>query len=152
LEYLEAHPDSKLAIVPRHPERFDAVANLIRKKALTADFNRWSEEKSLDHSITLIDAMGELNNIYAISDIAILGGAFKPIGGHNPLEPATFGCKIITGKNFFLQKELFKYVSHVQFIEEDEIANALQNAQNLPPSSINGEVNLDRIIAYLSEN
>lgn len=152
LEYLEAHPDSKLAIVPRHPERFDAVANLIRKKARDMDMGRWSEEKSLDHTIILIDAMGELNNIYAISDIAILGGAFKPIGGHNPLEPATFGCKIITGKNFFLQKELFKYVSHVQFIEEDEIAKALDKAQTLPPSSINGEVNLERVIGYLREN
>lgn len=152
LEYLKTDPDSKLAIVPRHPERFDAVANVIRKKAPNVDLVRWSEEKSLDHPIILIDAMGELNNIYAVSDIAILGGAFKPIGGHNPLEPATFGCKIITGKNFFLQKELFKYVSHVQFVEDNEIAKALKNAQNLPPSSINGEVDLDRVIAYLSEN
>jgi 3-deoxy-D-manno-octulosonic-acid transferase len=93
-----------------------------------------------------------LNNLYAISDVAILGGAFAPIGGHNPLEPATFGCKIITGEQMFLQRELFKYVSHVQFTSLEGIAEALKNAEALPPSQINGSVDLQKVLNYLTEN
>ena len=70
-------------------------------------------------------------------------------GGHNPLEPAHFGCKIISGKNMFLQRELFKYVSHVQFVELDEIADALRNAETLPPSSVNAMIDLDRVMECL---
>jgi 3-deoxy-D-manno-octulosonic-acid transferase len=94
--------------------------------------------------------MGELNNFYAISDVAILGGAFAPIGGHNPLEPAHFGCKIITGEHIFLQKELFNYVSSVQFVSSDGIAGALIEAETLPKSTITGTIDLDRVMEYLN--
>ena len=93
--------------------------------------------------------MGELNNLYAISDIAILGGAFVPIGGHNPLEPAHFGCKIITGEHIFSQRELLKYVHHVQFVRPEGISKALIDAQLLPPSHVDDTINLDRIVDYL---
>ena len=106
----------------------------------------------MESDIILVDAMGELNNLYAISDVAILGGAFAPIGGHNPLEPATFGCKIITGEQMFLQRELFKYVSHVQFTTLEGITDALKNAETMPPSLINGSVDLNRVTDYLTEN
>jgi 3-deoxy-D-manno-octulosonic-acid transferase len=95
--------------------------------------------------------MGELNNFYAISDVAILGGAFAPIGGHNPLEPARFGCKIISGKQMFLQRELFKYVSHVQFTGLEGVDEALKKAEKLPPSQINGSVDLQKVLDYLTE-
>jgi 3-deoxy-D-manno-octulosonic-acid transferase len=95
----------------------------------------------------LVDVMGELNNIYAISDIAILGGAFKEdVGGHNPLEPAHFGCKIITGKHFFHQKELFKYVYHVQYVEPDEIHKALLKSRELPESMVEEKIDLVPIV------
>lgn len=147
--YRATNPDARLLIVPRHPERFGKVAELIERMAPERSFSRWSVTQTLDHDITLIDAMGELNNFYAISDIAILGGAFKPIGGHNPLEPAHFGCKIITGEHFFLQRELFKYVSHVQFVRSEGIADALVNAATLPPSQVNTTIDLERVIEYL---
>jgi 3-deoxy-D-manno-octulosonic-acid transferase len=95
----------------------------------------------------LVDSMGELNNMYAISDIAILGGAFKKgVGGHNPLEPAHFGCKIITGKHFHDQRELFKYVHHVQYVEADEIHKALMRCKNLPSSMVEEKINLEPVI------
>lgn len=149
-EYHQTHPDSRLLIVPRHPERFKKVFEMIQKESPNLSMSRWSQTQSLQTDIVLIDAMGELNNFYAISDVAILGGAFAPIGGHNPLEPAHFGCKIITGKQIFLQRELFKYVSHVQFVEPSEIAQALENAHTLPPSSVNETIDLDKVIEVLS--
>jgi 3-deoxy-D-manno-octulosonic-acid transferase len=150
-EYI-ANNKAKLIIVPRHPERFDSVYKLLsefcEKNGL--DVSRFSEDKTLSTDIVLVDMMGELNNIYKISDIAILGGAFKKdVGGHNPLEPAHFGCKIITGKHFHDQKELFKYVHHVQYIENNEVCEALKNAQTLPPSKVDEKINLDRVINYI---
>jgi 3-deoxy-D-manno-octulosonic-acid transferase len=139
-------------VVPRHPERFAKVGELIEKSVPQMSVERWSQSQSLESDIVLIDAMGELNNLYAISDVAILGGAFAPIGGHNPLEPATFGCKIITGEQMFLQRELFKYVSHVQFTSLEGIADALKNAETMPPSQINGSVDLQKVLNYLTEN
>ena len=146
--------DAKLVIVPRHPERFEIVYELMKTYTQKKDLSisRFSKDKSLSTDMILVDEMGELNNIYAISDIAILGGAFKDdVGGHNPLEPAFFGCKIITGKHFFHQKELFKYVHHVQYVEPDEIHKALFAARELPESMVEETINLEPIINKIKE-
>jgi len=145
----------KFIVVPRHPERFDAVYALLEEGAKDngLTLSRFSELPNFDADIVLVDMMGELNNIYRISDIAILGGAFREdVGGHNPLEPAHFGCKIITGKHFFHQKELFKYVHHVQYVEQNEIFDALKEAENLPPSMVEEKIDLEPIIDKIKEN
>ncbi|PHQ66128.1 MAG: 3-deoxy-D-manno-octulosonic acid transferase [Sulfurimonas sp.] len=141
--------DAKLIVVPRHPERFESVYELMKsyadKNSLT--LSRFSEVQDFEADLILVDAMGELNNMYAISDIAIVGGAFKEdVGGHNPLEPAFFGCKIITGKHFHDQKELFKYVHHVQYVESYEIHKALLAAKDLPASIVEQIINLEPIV------
>jgi len=146
--------DSKLIIVPRHPERFDSVYQLMNKyaKKNSLSVSRFSISQNFEADLVLIDAMGELNNIYAISDIAIVGGAFKEgIGGHNPLEPAHFGCKIITGKHFHDQRELYKYVHHVQYVESDEIHKALMACADLPPSMVEETINLETVINKIKE-
>ncbi|OHE00955.1 MAG: 3-deoxy-D-manno-octulosonic acid transferase [Sulfurimonas sp. RIFCSPLOWO2_12_36_12] len=147
--------DAKLAVVPRHPERFEAVFELMKKYAdkNSLTLSRFSQNKEFKADMVLVDAMGELNNIYAISDIVILGGAFREdVGGHNPLEPAYFGCKIITGKHFFHQKELFKYVHHVQYVESDEIHKALMRCKELPPSMVEEKINLEPVINRILKN
>jgi len=145
VSYRKTH-DAMLIVVPRHPERFDAVWEQISHTCNVHNLGcaRWSETRDFATDILLVDAMGELNNIYAISDIAVLGGAFKAdVGGHNPLEPAHFGCKIITGTHFFNQKELFKYVHHVQFVAPEGIAEALEKAKTLPPSTVDETIDLE---------
>ncbi len=147
LSYVKTHA-SKLIVVPRHPERFDRVWELIRDLAGELSHARWSESQDFDSDITLVDAMGELNNIYAISDVAVLGGAFKSdVGGHNPLEPAHFGCKIITGEHAFMQQELFKYVKDVQVVKPSGIEKALEKAQQMPGSHVDEKIDLDTVIA-----
>ncbi|OQX57756.1 MAG: 3-deoxy-D-manno-octulosonic acid transferase [Helicobacteraceae bacterium 4484_230] len=144
---------SKLIIVPRHPERFGTVWKLITENAKELNFSRWSVAKTFDSDIILVDAMGELNNMYAISDIAILGGAFRDdVGGHNPLEPAHFGCKIITGKHAYMQQELFKYVSNVQKVDTDSIEEALARCSTMESSQIMERIDLERVVDYLKEN
>lgn len=155
VEYKKQQNDAKLILVPRHPERFDAVHGLVLTYAQHHGYtsSRFTESGSLETDIVLVDMMGELNNMYAISDIAILGGAFREdVGGHNPLEPAYFGCKIITGKHFFHQKELFKYVHHVQYVESDELHKALLASKELPPSVVEEKIDLTPVIEKILEN
>ena len=155
VEYRKQQKDARMMIVPRHPERFSDVWQLMNDYAdkNRLSISRFSQTTAFDTDLVLVDAMGELNNIYAISDIAILGGAFRDdVGGHNPLEPAHFGCKIITGKHFFHQKELFKYVHHVQYVEADEIHKALIASRDLPPSMVEESINLEPIINKILEN
>ena len=154
IAYKKILKQSCLVIVPRHPERFCDVYELLASKAKkhSLSMSRFSEQKSFDSDIVLVDLMGELNNIYAISDIAILGGAFVDnIGGHNPLEPATFGCKIITGNYYFHQKELFKYVKNVQYVEKEEIFQALFNSKNMKPSFIDATIDLEPIVKKIKQ-
>ena len=144
-------------IVPRHPERFGEVERLMQEyaKRFGWSFSKFSKEKSFSSDLILCDMMGELNNIYNIADIAILGGAFKAdVGGHNPLEPAHFGCKIITGEHFFHQKELFKYVHHVQYVKEDAkaLCEALEKTETLPPSMVEEKIELQKVIEYLQNS
>lgn len=149
------HSDAKLIVVPRHPERFESVYTLMQifTKDNDLSISRFTDTNEFKTDIILLDKMGELNNIYAISDIAILGGAFRnDVGGHNPLEPAYFGCKIITGKHFFHQKELFKYVHHVQYVEADEIHKALKDSKNLPSSRVDETINLESVINRIKNN
>ena len=152
--YKRLNREAKLVIVPRHPERFEEVYSLMQEEAKKENMtlSRFSEEKNFATDLVLVDMMGELNNIYAISDIAILGGAFRDdVGGHNPLEPAYFGCKIITGKHFFHQKELFKYVHHVQYVEVAELDEALKKAKELPSSRIEEKIELQKVIDKIKE-
>ncbi len=141
----------KLVIVPRHPERFEKVSKLIeeftQKNSLT--FHRFSQKEDFSSDIILVDKLGELNNIYAISDIVILGGAFANVGGHNPVEPAYFGCKLISGKRIFNQKSLFECVKNYKLIEDNELKEALENAQDLENSSLVQEGDIQPIIKEL---
>ena len=154
VKYRASKDDTKLVVVPRHPERFGLVYELMKEYSLKHNLtlSKFTEDKTLSSDLVLIDAMGELNNIYAISDIAIVCGAFKDgIGGHNPLEPAYFGCKIITGKYFHDQKELYKYVHHVQYVENDELEKALILSKDLPPSMVEEDIDLETVIEKIKE-
>lgn len=152
--YRKRHPEARLLVVPRHPERFDSVWKLIERKNDGTAIARWSDaggaDALADHAVVLVDAMGELNNLYAISDIAVLGGAFnEDVGGHNPLEPARFGCKTITGKHYFNQRELMRYVDNITVIEADALTETLMHADTLEPAAISGSVDLEPFFDYL---
>jgi 3-deoxy-D-manno-octulosonic-acid transferase len=91
------HPSALLILVPRHPQRFDAVRNLLRKRG-HAFVQRSSGERPTDaHDVFLVDTLGELQTFYAASDVAFVGGSLVPIGGHNLLEPAVLGLPMLSG-------------------------------------------------------
>ena len=151
--YRKAHPSARLIIVPRHPERFSDVWKLIEQKSAGASIGRWTAagfDAVRTDTITLVDTMGELNNLYAVSDIAILGGAFRTdVGGHNPLEPARFGCKVITGRHAFNQRELMRYVDNVAVIDQEALAETLLHADRLKPAAVNGTADLKPFFDYI---
>ncbi|MEA3354323.1 MAG: lipid IV(A) 3-deoxy-D-manno-octulosonic acid transferase [Campylobacterota bacterium] len=144
----------KLIIVPRHPERFDTVYALIEYYFQNSElsYHRYSHKEDFESDIVLMDKMGELVNIYAISDLVILGGSFiQTAGGHNPIEPAYFGCKLISGKTIFNQKSLFECVEGYYLIEEDEIEEYLNNIENLRDTSLAQAGSVEPIIKEIEK-
>ena len=141
-------PEARLIVAPRHPERFEKVGTLLEKYARLQGwrYGRFSIDKSLTSDITLIDSLGELVNLYAISDIVILGGAFEPIGGHNAAEAAQFGCKIISGEHYFNQKDIFAGIEGITIVKKEELAEVLRHSRDLPRSKIRREADLQPIL------
>jgi len=98
---LEEMPDALLILVPRHPERFQLVADLVDKAGLSCVRRSSGDTCSADTQVFLGDSMGELMTFYAASDVAFVGGSLVHIGGHNLLEPAALGLPLLAGPNNF---------------------------------------------------
>lgn len=95
------HKNLLLVLVPRHPERFDSVYDLIQKNRLNALRHSKGSHTSPETHVILGDTMGEMMKIYAASDIAFVGGSLIERGGHNMLEPAVLGLPILSGNHVF---------------------------------------------------
>ncbi len=101
-----------LIIAPRHPERFDKVYELCRRRGLHTI--RHSDAKDALPKVAdvyLLDTLGELPLFYACAGAAFVGGSLTPAGGHNVLEPAALGVPVISGQhttNFTEIIELFQ--------------------------------------------
>jgi 3-deoxy-D-manno-octulosonic-acid transferase len=93
----DSHEELLLILAPRHPHRSDEVATWAEKEGET--LVRHSDEMKCVDSTTvlLLDTLGELTYFYGISDIAIIGGSFVPVGGHNLMEAACANVPIIMG-------------------------------------------------------
>lgn len=124
------HPDAFLVMVPRHPERFVAVAAKI--KAAQLNLAHYSDNpKALgDCDVLLGDVMGKLMMFYAASDLAFVGGSLGQGSGHNPLEPAALGLPIITGSCYQsfgdIVEKMQKKAALVVVDDADELCQQLQ--------------------------
>ncbi len=100
-QILTRYPDALLILVPRHRERFAAVADLLGGSGFS--FVRRSEHRDCEpgHSVFLGDTLGELLMFYGAADVAFVAGSLEPIGGHNLLEPAALGVPVLTGPHNF---------------------------------------------------
>jgi 3-deoxy-D-manno-octulosonic-acid transferase len=95
----ELQPRPFLILAPRHPERFDAVAELAGSRGLSVA-RRTRVESGPPGPATdvfLLDTIGELSRAYAMARVAFIGGSLVPTGGHNPLEPLAWGVPVLTG-------------------------------------------------------
>jgi len=145
--------NAKLLLAPRHPERFDKVTGMIenfsRKKGFS--WHRFSDNKKMESDIMILDKLGELINVYAISDIVILGGAFESIGGHNAAEAAQFGCKIISGKHYFNQVDIFNAVEGIAIVEASSLSRRLCQHASLKPTKIKNRTDISPIVESLKK-
>ena len=94
-------PDLLIVIVPRHPQRFDQVAELLAQRGIR--FQRRSEDRPVapETQVVLGDSMGEMFAYYAASDIAFIGGSLLPLGGQNLIEAAAMGKPVLIGPHTF---------------------------------------------------
>jgi 3-deoxy-D-manno-octulosonic-acid transferase len=93
----EHHPDALLILVPRHPQRFESVRALLRKRGVVFAQHSSGEEPRPDHAVFLVDTLGELQMFYAAADVAFVAGSLVPVGGHSLLEPAVLGLPMLSG-------------------------------------------------------
>jgi 3-deoxy-D-manno-octulosonic-acid transferase len=103
---LELIPGLLLILVPRHPQRFAAVRDLIDKQALSVVARTEARPCETTVDVFLGDTMGEMTLFYAASDVAFVGGSLTPIGGHNLLEPAALGIPLVSGPHVFNAQEI----------------------------------------------
>ena len=102
----QSFPDLLLLLVPRHPQRFKAVTELVGANGFRTVSR--TEGRSCDASteVFVVDTMGELPLFYAASDIAFVGGSLVQVGGHNLLEPAVLALPLISGPYVFNAQDI----------------------------------------------
>ncbi|HET7922146.1 MAG TPA: lipid IV(A) 3-deoxy-D-manno-octulosonic acid transferase [Gammaproteobacteria bacterium] len=91
--------DSVLVLAPRHPERAEAVAALVRKAGFNCRRRSQGEHALHAGEVLLVDTLGELALFYAAGDVAFVGGSLVAVGGHNLLEPAALGKPVLAGSS-----------------------------------------------------
>ena len=106
-------------IVPRHPQRFDEVQQLLQRAGLSVSRrSAWAAQPE-PADVWLGDSLGEMALYYGLADVALLGGSFAPLGGQNLIEAAACGCPVVLGPHTF------------NFAEAAELACAAGAAQRV---------------------
>jgi 3-deoxy-D-manno-octulosonic-acid transferase len=131
-----AAPGALLLLVPRHPERFQSVADLLTRRGFRHE--RRSSSMGLgpagllppEARVLLVDTVGELAALYAAVDVAFVGGSLVPVGGHNLLEPAALAVPVITGpfqaNGQEIAQLLLREDGAIQVADGRELAEALR--------------------------
>jgi 3-deoxy-D-manno-octulosonic-acid transferase len=98
-----------LVLVPRHPERASEVAGIAEKYGLSPVFRSALPKRNellKENEILLVDTVGDLLSLYTVSDLVFVGGSLVPVGGHNPLEPASCGVSVLFGPHMTNFREI----------------------------------------------
>jgi 3-deoxy-D-manno-octulosonic-acid transferase len=135
INILASHPRAVMVLAPRHPERFGEVAELLHQLGIR--FWRrslWGGDPILG-GVLLIDTIGELAALYALADVACVGGSLVPRGGHNIIEPALHGVPIVVGnhtENFRDIVSLFQSRDAVRVVGPAELPLVLMDLISNP--------------------
>lgn len=119
-QLIEKNPSALLILVPRHPDRFDTVARLAAQSFQLAR-RRSQTLCTAEKQVYLGDTMGELLLLYAVADVAFVGGSLLPFGGHNLVEPAALAKPILSGPylfNFAEISELLKQANAIHLVSD----------------------------------
>jgi len=119
----ERHPGALLILVPRHPQRFEAVRALLRRSGVDFAQRSAGEEPTAGQPVFLVDTLGDLQMFYAASDVAFVAGSLVPVGGHSLLEPAVLGLPMLSGphtQNAQDVAELFEQSGALRIVRSKE--------------------------------
>ena len=158
-----------LVLAPRHPDRRNDVIEEIKKAGFfTSDFILRSNSLNFDKNtkIFILDSIGELGYFYKKANSVILGGAFKKLGGHNPIEPARFGNAIFTGVNFYNFEEEYNNLvecNGAKVLKDDRDIEIIKDADLVKKMAINSKIYAEslggaadkivlKIVGLLNEN
>jgi 3-deoxy-D-manno-octulosonic-acid transferase len=125
-----------LLVVPRHPQRFDEVRSLMTASGLrVASRSAWGDAlppSALQADAWIGDSLGEMALYYGASDVALLGGSFAPLGGHNLIEAAACGCPVVAGPSTFNFAEAARQAIEAGAAwRDDDMDRALRRALSL---------------------
>lgn len=138
-QLLHSCPDALLLLVPRHPERFDEVYRLAMAEGFACVRRSSGEPVQADTQMMVGDTMGELLFLYALADIAFVGGSLVPTGGHNLLEPAALRRPVLSGPHLFNFLDIAAQLREAQALRvvenADELAEALRELIELPQAA-----------------
>jgi 3-deoxy-D-manno-octulosonic-acid transferase len=124
-------PHLKSIIAPRHLDRLPEVETLLTQEQMSFCRKSRLDQNKLDSAdIILLDTMGELSKMYAMADVAFIGGSLFDFGGHNPLEPAIFKVPVIFGpfmeNNSLSAQSLLEDGGALQINDEEGLTCALE--------------------------
>jgi len=142
LEVLQQHPEyltqAQWWIVPRHPQRFDEVASLMRATGLPWHRrSQWpkdltQQEVAQELTMVLGDSLGEMPFYYGAASVAILGGSFAPLGGQNLIEACACACPVVMGPHTFNFKQAAQWALAEQAaLRCPDMASAMRQALSL---------------------
>lgn len=103
-------PRVLLVLVPRHPQRFDAVASKLKQRGLAFIRHSSGEHPLPETAVWLGDTMGHLPHWYSLADICFIGGSLEPVGGHNPLEAMAHGKPVFYGPHTHNFEQLYQQI------------------------------------------
>lgn len=130
--------DLTLILIPRHPVRADEIIGMLKNAGLP--WRRRTElrdgEQLKRGTVLLVDTVGEMIDLYALSDIAYVGGSLVPLGGHNLLEPASVGVPSVFGPHMNNFREIealvLEYGAGIQVQTPDELTAACRTLITSP--------------------
>ena len=126
---VKEHRELVMILAPRHPERFQAVADLLARRSVRFWRRSAWDGTPVSEGVFLLDSIGELANVYRIADFAFVGGSLVPRGGHNILEPAQFGVPTMVGphtENFRDILTIFERVNAVLRVDGNSLLPELK--------------------------
>ena len=146
-------------VVPRHPQRFDAVAQAIvsrgwklSRRSEWVDGPEQIDEANVD-TLWLGDSMGEMSLYFGLADVALLGGSFMPLGGQNLIEATACGCPVIMGPHTFNFAEAAELALEADAaIRVEELAQAVTSALQLVCSGPDENSYVSACLAFTQKN
>lgn len=129
-EVLKEHPNALLILVPRHPERFNAVFELCKTQFISVRRTETEAELDPEVQVYLGDTMGEMLVLMGAADICFMGGSLlgDKVGGHNMLEPAALGKPALTGPSYYNFTDITEQLIKAEGLEVVTTAKAISKS------------------------